>query len=109
MNGWLPLYTLNLVFSHRTVTMVFRSFLEIKTLLRHYFLPLQFYLNKTFKQKIQVPSIGYIMWKRFRFILFWKLARRNVVMADVKTMNRVPLHQLVNMTQRYIFNNLHSN
>ena len=75
-NSYKPIYCLSLVFEHRTVDLVFQNFYVIEELVRDYFIPLKF--SSPDLRRIYVPSIGSLLWRRFKYLLYWNLSRNNI-------------------------------
>lgn len=81
-NANIPIYGLTLIFDTKNIPLVFKNFLEIKSLLSEFFYPLKIHLKTKFKINLSVPSLGRILWLKMRYLIYWKLGALKIMKSE---------------------------
>ena len=98
-NANIPIYAITLVLQNKDITLVFRSFIEIKNIFANYLIPLKFYLQTKFHNNCVMPSLGRLLWRKVRYVMYWKLRKMNLL-AEGKMPS---LCKLINLGKGNIF------
>lgn len=77
-NALIPIYCLQIVLRNRTLDLVFQTFRDIKDLFTELLIPYKMNLMSE-GMKINIPSLGKILWDKFRFLLLWRLGQQNIL------------------------------
>lgn len=82
-NAMIPIYCIKIVLKERDLDLVFQSFKEIKELISTYFLPMKQLQWEKKRLFISVPTVGKILWVKFKYVLRWKLGNSGLVSKEM--------------------------
>ena len=82
-NAMIPIYCIKIVLKERDLDLVFQTFKEIKELIATYFLPMKQLQWEKKRLFVSVPSLGKILWIKFKYVLRWKLGNSGMVSKEM--------------------------
>ena len=81
-NANICLYGLTIILHDKNISLSFKTFLEIKNLIADFFYPLKIHLMNKFKLHIAIPSLGKVLWYKFKYLLYWKLGTMKIIQTQ---------------------------
>ena len=81
-NACVPIYALTIVLSHKKIALVFKTFLELKSLIADFFSPLRLHLLSKYRVRIEVPTPGRLLWFRMRYLFYYRLGAMKVLQTQ---------------------------
>ena len=95
-----PIYCLSIVLRSRQLDLVFQSFADIRQLFVQFFVPLKSWLARSGIQII-MPSFGAVLWKKFRFLLLWRLGYARVLQTIPGGWD-LPYHKAILLAKKHL-------
>ena len=97
----IPIYCLKIVLKERDLDLVFQTFREVKEVLQNYFQGLKMMQRERKRIFIYVPSIGKILWQKFKYVIRWKLGNSGAL-SPALVRGRVSLVKLILLAKKFI-------
>ena len=103
-NGMIPIYCLKIVMRNRDLDLVFQTFRDIKELFNGFLLPLKWNLARS-NIKISIPSLGSILWQKFKYLLTWRLGHANVLI-NIPNNQKLSYTKIVLLSKKYLLKDI---
>ena len=101
-NATIPIYCLQIVLRNRTLDLVFQTFRDIKDLFAGLLIPFKRSLINQ-GMKVAIPTLGRILWDKFRYYLLWRLGKENILQTFKKPF-RLTFCQIILISTKNLMN-----